>query len=397
MAHTKIKDNVYWVGAVDWNIRYFHGPMYTTHRGTTYNSYLLLDEQPTLVDTVYTPFGDELIENIKELLDPKDIKYVVVNHVEMDHSGALPKVMEAAPQATILCSEKAAPAIEKHFNGSWNMRVVKTGDSVSIGKRTLSFVEAPMLHWPDSMFTYVPEEKLLLPNDAFGQHIATSARFDDEVDMIEVMQEAKKYYANILLPFSPLVLKKIDEVVKMGIEIDMIAPSHGIIWRNDPGKIINAYLEWAKGTSRKKATVIYDTMWGSTDKMAHAIYDGLVEGGMEVKMYRMSVSDRNDVIAEVIDSELVVVGSPTVNREFLPSLSAFLDDLMGLKPRNKRAALFGSSGWNRGATDKMNTRVKEAGFKLLEDTMEVYWVPSTEELEKCREFGRRLASDYQEK
>lgn len=394
MAHTEIKDNVYWVGAVDWNIRYFHGPMYTTHRGTTYNSYLLLDEQPTLVDTVYTPFGDELIENIKELLDPKEIKYVVVNHVEMDHSGALPKVMEAAPQATILCSEKAAPAIEKHFNGSWNMRVVKTGDSVSIGKRTLSFVEAPMLHWPDSMFTYVPEEKLLLPNDAFGQHIATSARFDDEVDMIEVMQEAKKYYANILLPFSPLVLKKIDEVVKMGIEIDMIAPSHGIIWRNDPGKIINAYLEWAKGTSRKKATVVYDTMWGSTDKMAHAIYDGLVEGGMEVKMYRMSVSDRNDVIAEVIDSELLVVGSPTVNREFLPSLSAFLDDLMGLKPRNKRAALFGSSGWNRGATDKMNTRVKEAGFKLLEDTMEVYWVPSTEELEKCREFGRRLASGY---
>lgn len=394
--HTEIKSNIFWVGCVDWNIRYFHGPMYSTHRGTTYNSYLIIDDEPTLVDTVYTPFGQDLLENIRAIIDPKELKYVVVNHVEMDHSGALPKIMEAAPQATILCSEKAAPSIDKHFNGNWNKRVVKTGDIVKIGRRTLAFVEAPMLHWPDSMFTYIPEEKLLMPNDAFGQHIATSARFDDEVDMVEVMQEAKKYYANILMPFSPLVLKKIEEVVKMGIEIDMIAPSHGIIWRKDPGKISDAYVNWAKLTYRKKATVVYDTMWGSTDKMAHAIYEGLVEGGMEVKMYKMSVSDRNDVISEVIDSELVLLGSPTVNREFLPSLSAFLDDLMGLKPRNKRAALFGSSGWSRGATEKMDKRVKEAGFTLLEQTMEVYWVPEADELEKCREFGRSLAAGYRE-
>ena len=364
MSFTQIKPDIYWVGAVDWNIRYFHGPMYTTHRGTTYNSYLILDEEPTLVDTVFTPFGDELLENIQALIDPSKLKYVVVNHVEMDHSGSLPKIMAAAPQATILCSEKAAPAIEKHFYGNWKMQIVKTGDTVSIGKRTLAFVEAPMLHWPDSMFTYIPEDKLLLPNDAFGQHIATSSRFDDEVDMTEVMQEAKKYYANILLPFSPLVLKKIEEVVKMGIEIDMIAPSHGIIWRGDPGKIINAYVDWAKATNRKKATIAYDTMWGSTDKMAHAIYDGLVEGDMEVKMFRMSVSDRNDVIAEVIDSELLVVGSPSINREFIPALSAFLDDLMGLKPKHKRAAMFGSSGWSRGATEKMDKRLKAAGFEL---------------------------------
>ena len=394
--YTQIKNDIYWVGALDWNIRYFHGPMYTTHRGTTYNSYLLLDDEPTLVDTVYTPFGDELLENIRALIDPKKLKYIVINHVEMDHSGALPKVMEAAPQATILCSEKAAPSIEKHFNASWNMRIVKTGDTVSIGKKTLAFVEAPMLHWPDSMFTYIPEEKLLLPNDAFGQHIATSSRFDDEVEMTEVMQEAKKYYANILLPFSPLVLKKINEVVEMGIEIDMIAPSHGIIWRKDPGKIINAYVEWAKGTSRKKATIVYDTMWGSTEKMAKAIYDGLVDGGMEVKMYRISVSDRNDVIAEVMDSELVVAGSPTINREFIPSMSAFLDDLMGLKPKKKRAAMFSSSGWSRGATEKMDSRLKEAGFTLSDEIMEVYWVPSAEELESCRRFGRQLAAGYQE-
>lgn len=391
---TEIKKDIFWVGCVDWNIRYFHGPMYTTHRGTTYNAYLISDTEPTLIDTVYTPFSGRLLDNIREVMDPASLKYVVVNHVEIDHSGALPAVMEAAPRATIICSPKAAPALDKHFNGKWKKKIVKTGDTVSIGRHTLSFVEAPMLHWPDSMFTYIPEQKLLLPNDAFGLHLASSHRFDDEADMAVVMQEAQKYYANILLPFSPLVLKKIDEVVKMGIEIDMIAPSHGIIWRSNPDKIITAYLDWAGGTKRKKAVVVYDTMWGSTDKMAYAIIDGLTESGMEVKAFRMSVSDRNDVIAEVIDSELVVMGSPTVNREFMPSLSAFLDDLTGLKPRGKRAALFGSSGWSRGATDKMAARVKEAGFTLLEEMMEVYWVPGPEELEQCRAFGRKLGGGY---
>ncbi|MCR3923558.1 MAG: flavodoxin domain-containing protein [Firmicutes bacterium] len=396
MMKTEIKKDIYWVGCVDWNIRYFHGPTYSTHRGSTYNSYLIMDEEPTLIDTVYTPFASDLLANIRALIDPKKLKYIVVNHVEMDHSGALPELMAAAPQALILCSAKAAPALDKQFNSNWKKQIVKTGDTVSIGKRTLSFVEAPMLHWPDSMFTYIPEDKLLVPNDAFGQHIATSARFDDEVDMVEVMQEAKKYYANILLPFSPLVLKKIDEIVKMNIEIDMIAPSHGIIWRQDPGKIINAYINWAKGTNRKKATIVYDTMWDSTHKMAQAIYEGLVEGGMEVKLYRMSISDRNDVIAEVIDSELLVMGSPTINREFLPALSAFLDDLMGLKPRKKRAALFSSSGWSGGATGKMANRLTEAGFNLQEETMEVMWAPGENELEQCRNYGRQLAAAYTE-
>ncbi|MBS4021408.1 MAG: flavodoxin domain-containing protein [Dethiobacter sp.] len=391
MFPVEIKKDIYWVGTIDWNIRYFHGPAYTTHRGTTYNSYLLLDENPTLVDTVYPPFSQDLLAGIRKLIDPKELKYVVVNHVEIDHSGSLPAIMEAAPQATILCSAKAAPAIDKHFHSSWTKQIVNTGDTVSIGKRTLAFVEAPMLHWPDSMFTYVPEEKLLLPNDAFGMHIATSARFDDEVDMVEVMQEARKYYANILLPFSPLVLKKIDEVVEMGIDIDMIAPSHGIIWRDNPGRIINAYVEWAKGENKKKATVVYDTMWGATDKLAHAIVDGLIKGGMEVNLFRISNSDRNDVVAMLIDSELLVVGSPTINREFLASLSAFLDDLIGLKPKNKRAALFGSSGWSGGAVRQMAERVKKAGFKLVEDSFEVFWVPTEEELDRCREYGLRLA------
>lgn len=395
MKPVEIKKNIFWLGVVDWNVRYFHGATYTTHRGTTYNSYLIQDEQPTLVDTVYTPFADELLRSIRTLMDPKDIKYVVVNHVEVDHAGALPYIMEAAPDATIICSAKAAPVIDRFFNSNWKKQIVKTGDTVSIGKNTLSFVEAPMLHWPDSMFTYVPEEKLLLPNDAFGQHLASSTRFDDDTDLAVIMQEAQKYYANILLPFGPLVLKKIDEVVKMGIEIDMIAPSHGNIWRKDPGKIIDAYVRWASGEHKKKAIVVFETIWGSTEKMAHAIVEGLVDGGMETTLYKMSESDSSDVIADMMEAELVVVGSATMNRDFLPKLSAFLDDLMGLKPKKKRAALFASSGWSGGAIEHMAERVKKAGFAFADDnTLEVFWAPHEEDLQKCKEFGLRLAQEY---
>ena len=393
MKAVEIKKDVYWLGVIDWNVRYFHGATYSTHRGTTYNSYLLMDEQPTLVDTVYTPFAGKLLESIKSLIDPKKIKYIVVNHVEVDHAGSLPFIMEAAPDAIILCSPKAAPVIDRYFNSNWKKQIVKTGDTVSIGKRTLSFIEAPMLHWPDSMFTYVAEDKLLLPNDAFGQHLASSTRFDDDTDMAVIMQEAKKYYANILLPFGPLVVKKIEEVIKLGIEIDMIAPSHGNIWRKDPGKIIEAYLSWGRGENKKKATVVYETIWGSTEKMAHAIVEGLVEGGMDAQLYKMSASDSSDVIAEMIDSELLVVGSATINREFLPKLSPFLDELKALKPKNKRAALFASSGWSGGAIGTMEERVKKAGFNLDDaDKLEIFWTPHEEDIKNCKEFGLRLAS-----
>ncbi|MCL5982170.1 MAG: flavodoxin domain-containing protein [Firmicutes bacterium] len=391
MLPVEIKKNVYWLGVIDWNIRYFHGATYSTNRGTTYNSYLLIDEEPTLVDTCYTPFAGDLLTNLRRIIDPQKLRYVVVNHVETDHVGALPAVLEAAPQATIICSAKAAPALDKLFGANWPKRVVKTGDTVSIGQKTLSFIEAPMLHWPDSMFTYVPEEKLLLPNDAFGQHLATSTRFDDDTDPAVIMQEAQKYYANILLPYSSLVLKKIAEVVKMGLEIDMIAPSHGIIWRADPGKIINAYVSWAKGENKRKALVAYETIWGSTEKMAEAILEGLVQGGMEAKLYKMSASDASEVIAELLDAELLVLGSPTMNRDFLPKLSPFVDDLATLKPKNKRVALFGSSGWSRGAVKELTERTAKAGFTLA-DTLEIFWTPSTEELDNCRQFGLSLAA-----
>ncbi|MBM3245156.1 MAG: MBL fold metallo-hydrolase, partial [Candidatus Omnitrophica bacterium] len=267
MAREEIKKGIYWVGVVDWNIRTFHGHTYSTKRGTTYNAYLIIDEKVTLVDAVYTPFAKDLIEKVKEIIDPSKIDYIVVNHIEIDHSGALPEIMKLCPKAKLFGTEKCKAGLYKHYYENWDFQVVKTGDKLSLGRRTLQFIEAPMIHWPDSMFTYCPEEKLLLPNDAFGQHYATSERFDDQTDACALMDEAAKYYGNILWPLSGVILKKLEELLKMNLAIDMIAPSHGIIWRKEPQKIINAYLSWAKNETKRKAVVVYETMWGATEKM----------------------------------------------------------------------------------------------------------------------------------
>lgn len=387
MPTAEIMKDIYWVGAIDWNIRYFHGPAYTTHRGTTYNSYLIKDNKTVLVDTVYGPFADEFINNIRELTDPSALDYVVVNHIESDHSGAFPEIMKLSPGAKVLCTEKAVEGLKKHYFGDWDFQVVKTGDTVSIGRRTLTFLEAPMLHWPDSMFTYIGEDALLLPNDAFGQHLASSFRFDDEVDFAILMDEAAKYYANILSPFSPLVLKKLAEVESLGLKINMIAPSHGIIWRRDPGKIVNAYKKWAGGNAEPKVIIAYDTMWKSTEKMASAILNGIMDRGVDVKLFKLSVSDRNDVIKELLNAKALVVGSPTINNDFLPVLAPLLDDLRGLKPRNKIGFAFGSYGWGGGAIKGIEERLGAAGLNLVDKGLGVKWVPTEEELKRCHEIG----------
>lgn len=391
MSIVKLMEGIYWVGAVDWNIRYFHGPAYSTHRGTTYNAYLIMDDEITLVDTVYKPFADELVRHIKEIVDPAKIKNIVVNHIESDHSGALPVVMGLAPQAKIYCTQRGKEGLEKHYFGEWDFNVVKTGEELKIGQRTLTFLEAPMLHWPDSMFTYIKEDALLLPNDAFGQHIATNFRFDDEVDIDEVMDEAAKYYANILLPFSPLVLKKLDEVTKMGIDIKMIGPSHGIIWRKDPGRIVNAYIKWAKGESERKALVIYDTMWESTEKMAKAILAGITSAGVTAKLFKLSVSDRNDILKEMINAKAVIVGSPTLNNDILPTLAPLLDDMKGLKPKGKIGMAFGSFGWGGGAVGTIEEKLKAAGIEIIHDPVTLKWVPAPEELNNCFAAGQMIA------
>lgn len=394
MPSVKIAENIYWVGAIDWNIRSFHGPSYHTPYGTTYNSYLIMDETITLVDGVHADFSHELLANIREIVDPAKIDVLIVNHVEPDHSGAIPAIMSIAPKAKIYCSRQAKAALEKHYFADWDYNVVKTGDDLNIGQNTLQFIEAPMLHWPDSMFTYIPEQELLMPNDAFGQHLATSTRFADEVDNSLLMGEAAKYYANILLPFSDLVVKKIDEIGKLGLKISTIAPSHGVIWRKEPAKIIEAYLEWASGKTGKKAVIIYETMWGSTDKMAREIQNGLVDEGFIVKFHKAEVSDRTAVLADVMEASVVFFGSSTINNGFLPTLAPILDELKGLKPKNKIVGCFGSHGWAGGAIKHMEHALQEAGIPVTLKSLAVKWVPTSEELAASRQLGVDAAKAF---
>jgi flavorubredoxin len=390
MVKVVLKDGVNWVGVVDWNIRDFHG--YITRRGSTYNAYLISDEKVALIDTVKSTFSNELIEHISELTSLEKIDYIIVNHVEMDHSSSLPVIAKLAKNAKIISSQRGKDALIKHYGADFNVvETVKTGDELKLGKRTLRFLEAPMLHWPDSMFTYIVEDKILMPNDAFGQHLASSGRFDDEVDECTLMEEAKTYYANILMPFAPLITRKIQEVVQMGIPIDIIAPSHGVIWRKDPSKIINAYLNWSSGAAEQKAVVVFDTMWGSTDKMARAIADGITSGGVEVKLLKLRATDNTDVVTEILDAKAVVVGSPTLNNQMFPTLGLFLTYITGLKPKGKVWGFFGSYGWGGGAVRDMVEMAKKAGFEVLEPSVDVKYVPDKEDLKKCFDFGQKIA------
>ncbi|MFZ3059320.1 MAG: flavodoxin domain-containing protein [Candidatus Methanoperedens sp.] len=384
----ELKEGVYWVGVVDWNIKKFHGHEYSTHRGTTYNAYLIIDKKIALVDTVWGPYSSQMIENIKKIIDVGKIDYVVANHAEVDHSGGLPELMKLIPNATVVVSDKGRESIPKHYHQDWNFKVVKTGDSISLGENSLVFVTAPMLHWPDSMFTYLTGKNILMPNDAFGQHYASSGRFNDEVDMIEVYQEAIKFYANILTPFSDLVIRKIDEFKKLNIPVDIIAPSHGIIWRKDPLQIVNKYYEWASGGNDGSAVIIYDTMWNATEKMAQAIAEGLTKEGVKFKLFNMAVSDRNDVLTEVFKTKGIIIGSPTLNNGLLPTIKPILEDLIGLKFKNKVGAAFGSYGWSGENVKLIEENLEKAKIKILQEGIKFKWQPTEEELGKCVEFGR---------
>ncbi len=388
----QVAKGVYWVGAVDWDKRNFHGFTYSTHRGTTYNAYLVVDEKITLVDTVHKAFFGEMLERIKAVVDPRKIEYVIANHVEVDHSGSLPSVTEIVPSSKIFCTSKGQEGLAKHYFGQWNFQVVKTGDRLSLGKRNLRFIAAPMLHWPDSMFTYLEEEALLMPNDAFGQHLATSSRFADEVDQDALMTEAAKYYANILWPFSRLVVSKVEELQRMGIPIKTIAPSHGVIWRKEPMQIVEAYLKWAKGEAPERVIVAYETMWESTGKMARAVVEGIRKEGVEARLFRIAVSDRGDIIKELLEARALVAGSSTVNNGLLPPAAPFFEDLRGLKPTGRLAAAFGSYGWSGGATKMLEQILSEAGMKIVHPAVEVKWVPDESDLDRCVEMGRKVAS-----
>ena len=387
----ELKKDVYWVGAVDWNIREFHG--YSTYRGTTYNAYLITGDQTALVDTVKAEFFPEMISKIESLINPADIDYLVVNHLEMDHSGALPRFMEIAPKAQIIATDYGIKGLSRHYQGEWPLIKVKSGEELSLGNKTLQFLETYMLHWPDSMFTYVKEDRLLLPNDGFGQHFASYRRFDDELPSLDpVMEEAAKYFANILMPLAPLIPPLLKKVEKMGLEIEMIAPSHGIIWRSQVDRIVQAYTEWSTGVAENRALVIYDSMWGSTETMAKAIAHGMSQAGVENKLLHLRKNHYSDIIKEILTAKLLVIGSPTLNEGIFPSVAQLLAYLKGLHPLKKRGVAFGSYGWGGEAIKVLEAEMKAMGIEVLEPGLGVIYVPNDEDLENCVQLGKRLAN-----
>lgn len=391
MAVSEIAPGIYSVGVVDWNARHFHGHTYSTKRGTSYNAYLIIDEKITLIDTVYGPFAGELIEHIREIVPVEKIDVIIANHVETDHSGALPELMKLCPKAKIYGTAKCQLGLEKYYHGNWNFQVVKTGDKLPSGKRTLTFLEAPMIHWPDSMFTYLVEDKILFSNDGFGQHYATVERFDDEVPNGILMEEAAKYYANILWPFSHLITKKLADIEQMKIPIKMIATAHGISWRKDPGQIINAYKCWAQNTTQPKIVVAYETMWGSTEKMARKIVEGIAAEGVSVQLFDVAESDRTEIIYAMFEARGYVVGSSNHDSSMLPNMVAFLDFLKGLKPKNRIGCVFGSYGWSAVVTPAIEKVLQETGIEIKQPGLSIQFSPDEEALKRCFEFGREFA------
>ena len=389
----KIKNNIYWVGKVDWELRQFHGSEFSTHKGSTYNSYLIREEKTVLIDTVWAPYAKEYVRELEKVIDLKKIDYIIANHGEVDHSGALGALLHRIPDTPVYCTAAGVKSLKGQYHADWNFQVVKTGDRLSLGSKELVFIEAPMLHWPDSMFSYLTGDAVLFSNDAFGQHYATEALFNDLVDQCELYSEAMKYYANILNPFNQMVAKKIDEVLALNLPLDMICTSHGVIWRDNPVQIVHKYLEWAKNYRENQITIIYDTMWNSTRTMAEAIAEGVMEsGGINLKLYNASITDKNDLITEIFKSKLVVLGSPTVNRGIMSSLAGLMEEVRGLGFKGKKAAAFGAYGWSGESVKTLEGLLKNAGFEIYDEGLRSMWNPDGDVREKCREFGRKLAA-----
>ena len=386
----QLKDNVYWVGAIDWNVREFHG--YTTSRGSTYNAYLVRGEKTALIDTVKAGFSQEMFSRIESIMDPAEIDYLVVNHVEMDHSGAVPQFMARVPNAQLIATDNGIKALERHYRQDLPIRKVKTGDELSLGNKTLQFLEAYMLHWPDSMFTYLKEDCILMPNDGFGQHYASYHRFDDENPIETVMDEAAKYFGNILMPLAPLIPPLLKKVKKMDIPIDMIAPSHGVIWRSYPQKIIQAYTDWSKGIADDRVLIIYDTMWQSTETMAKAISQGISAAGVENHLVHVRHNHRSDIMKEILTSKILVIGSPTINEGIFPTVAELLIYLKGLRPLKKKGVAFGSYGWGGEAIPAINDAMKGMGFEVIDPGLSVMYVPGEDDLANCVALGEKIAA-----
>lgn len=390
----QIKNNVSWLGKVDWELEKFHGEDYSTHSGSTYNSYLIEEEKTVLIDTVWMPFADEFVENLASEVDLEKIDYIIVNHGEVDHSGALPALMKLIPDTPIYCTANAVKSLKGQYHQDWNFNVVKTGDSLDIGNgKSLVFVEMAMLHWPDSMATYLTEDNILFSNDAFGQHYATERLYNDLVDQGELYQEAIKYYANILTPFSGILRKKLDEIIGLNLTIDIIATSHGVIWRDQPMQIVEKYIEWANDYQENQITIFYDTMWNGTKKLAEKIAEGITleDSDTVVKLYNVAKSDVNDLITEVFKSKTVVMGSPTVGNNILNSMAGFIHYIKLMKFKKKKAASFGCYGWSGESVKVLNGLMEDAGFEVSTEGYRNLWNPDLDAEKEAIEYGKEIA------
>ena len=389
----KINEYITWIGKTDWELKKFHGDEFTTTQGSTYNSYLIRDEKTVLIDTVWLPYDREFVTNLKKEIDLQKIDAVIMQHGEVDHSGALTELMEQIPNTPIYCTQNAIKSLKGQYHKDWNFIPVKTGETLNIGKHTLTFIEAPMLHWPDTMFTYMDGEGILFSNDGFGQHLASEFLYADEVNSCDLWKQAITYYANILAPFGMMVKNKINEILKLNLPLTMICPSHGLIWRKNPEQIIEKYLMWADNYKENQITIIYDTMWNSTRKMAEAIAYGIqsADKDVTVKIMNTSKDDKTDVLTEVFKSKAILVGSPTVNNGYLYSIAGILEMIKGMKLKEKKASAFGSFGWSGEAVSQMLDGLKKAGFETVNDGIKQEWTPNEEMKEQCIEFGKNFA------
>ncbi len=384
---------VFWVGAIDWNIRDFHG--YLTEAGSTYNAYLIVDDKVTLIDTVKKGFMPEMMARIAEIVPPESIDYIVSNHVEMDHSGELTETVHRIKPEKIFCSPRGKADLARHYKEDWPFEEVKTGSELALGRYNLMFLETPMLHWPDSMMTYLKEEQVLFSSDAFGAHFASSRRFDDELpDLPEgYLYQLKKYYANILMPMGTLITQLFKKIGELGLEFKMIAPDHGLIYKN-PQQVLTAYQRWAAGVAEPKGLVIYDTMWRSTEMLAHALVEGLIEAGAEAQLHHLRRTHYSNIVTEVLEAGLLLIGSPTLNNNMFPSVGEFLTYLKGLKPKNKAAMAFGSYGWSGQAVGLINKELEAMQLRLVHEGYQVKYIPDPQELAAGRTLGTTLAKEH---
>lgn len=391
--HKKISDKIYWVGKTDWELKKFHGDEFTTRKGSSYNSYLIRDKKTVLIDTVWLPYDREFVNNLKKEIDLKKIDYIIIQHGEVDHSGALIELMEEIPNTPIYCTNNAVKSLKGQYHKEWNFVTIKTGDKLNIGENTLTFIEAPMLHWPDTMFTYMDKEEILFSNDGFGQHLASEFLYADEVDEADLFNQALTYYANILAPFGMMVKMKINEILNMNLPIKMICPSHGLIWRKNPMQIVEKYLEWANNYKENQVTIIYDTMWNSTRLMAEKIAEGIVNAdkNVQVKIMNTAKDDKTEVLTEVFKSKIIIVGSPTVNNGYLHSIAGILEMIKGMKLKEKKAVAFGSYGWSGEAVKLITEELKKASFEIINDGLKMLWKPDEEMSQECVKFGENLS------